>query len=706
MRFDQSLFTYVGIAAVVVIPCAYLDGIHRYVQLPQALALHIVAFGGFVAWMISGRWRSSVLVLPALVLLLAEGLSVYQAQSRILSLVPVSTHWAGFALFCALLNGLTREGFLKIVHVGCGVGGVLSILGLIQFFGWGQTWVPTSGLPSATFGHRNLAAAYLIGMIPMTIWVWWQEQNRWASLGWGFVFGLEGAFLLATRSRGAWVGLFVGLLIIGFVFVVYRQRYGWVLRWARFRGYGIGLALFIIVGVAFVPAQVEKGAGEAMWHGKVNLSDAVTSVVSSGGDKSRLILWQHTIEMILAHPFGGVGAGNWRVMYPVFAGGDLMHPQTVPYRPHNDFLWVWSETGFVGFVGFIGFVGFALYLGWHSIQRSFGGIEWALFCSLIAVVVNTSFGFSRVFPGAWLPFWLAVIGLGISQDERRKERPGLRWGIGLGLLTIIASGTGIAKQIDFDRHFLNARVAFAQQQWPLVTEAAESALQSGAFDEEVFLMRGRAYVEMGDAKKGMQDYRKGLRVHPHSVALWNGLGNSLRQQGLLGEARTSYLQALKFDPASGEAFNNLGTLYAASGLIDSALNVYQKALQFAVDLRPVYANMSIVYRKKGMSPEAIQSAQKALAIDPEHVEALVAGGNAFLAARRFAEAAQTFSKTLRLAPDLVQLHFSLAQAYEGLGDVQGAMVSYRHFLKQWTGGDGPQVRFAKQRLNVNLSPPN
>ena len=701
MTFAQRVIFYVGIAAVVLIPTAHLDGINRFVQLPQALVMHGVAICGLVAWLIWGQWRYSALVFPVLVFLFFEVFSVFQAHSPIFSLLPISIHLAGFALFLVLINGLTRSLYVVVVQVVCVCAGVLSVLGLMQFWGVGETWVPTAGLPSATFGHRNLAAAYLIGLIPLTFWLWWSARDRWNGVGWAVILGLEVSFLLATRSRGAWVSLVVGCVFVCVAgFWLYRRL---SFRLTRIQICGLGVAIILVIGTAWVPAQVQKGAGEAMWHGKVHLSDAVTSVVKTGGDKSRLTLWKHTMSMIAAYPFGGVGAGNWRLMYPVFANGDLMHPQTVPYRPHNDFLWIWSETGIGGAFAFVAVMWVAMFLAWTAPEQA-EGIKWAFMCSLIAVVVNGAFGFSRAFAGAWMPFWLVLVGVCVLHSGEPTKPKGLRWGILLGLLVLVASGQSLIRQIDFDRAFLNVRVAFAQEQWPLVIAAANRALYFGQFDEEALMMRGRAYAEQGYATQALKDYRAGLDVHPHSVALWNGAGNALRMQGQYGDAREAYLKALTFDPASGEAFNNLGTLYAASGLIDSALVVYEKALPLAVDVCPIYANMSIVYRKKGQLALAIESAQKALAIDPEHLEALVACGNAFLAAHRYADAAHTFSKARQLSPSLASLHFSLAQAYEGMGDVDGAVVSYQSFLNVWTGGDVPQVRFVKKRLKELSSP--
>jgi len=75
-----------------------------------------------------------------------------------------------------------------------------------------------------------------------------------------------------------------------------------------------------------------------------------------------------------------------------------------------------------------------------------------------------------------------------------------------------------------------------------------------------------------------------------------------------------------------------------------------------------------------------------------------------LAARRFAEAAQAFSRALEKSPHHVQFHFSLAQAYEGLGDARGAIISYQNFLEQWKGPDVPQVQYAKKRIEALSSP--
>ena len=97
-----------------------------------------------------------------------------------------------------------------------------------------------------------------------------------------------------------------------------------------------------------MPAEIQKGQGEAMWDGKRSIGSAVSSVAERGGDKGRLALWRRTLEMVADRPIMGTGAGNWRLAYPAYSRGDMMDARTVPHRPHNDLLWIWAEMGTVG----------------------------------------------------------------------------------------------------------------------------------------------------------------------------------------------------------------------------------------------------------------------------------------------------------------------------------------------------------------------
>lgn len=67
--------------------------------------------------------------------------------------------------------------------------------------------------------------------------------------------------------------------------------------------------------------------------------------------------------MIAEHPVTGVGAGNWRLVFPKYglAGVDdsVMQGITHIQRPHNDYLWIWSEAGPAALLAFLALFFFA-----------------------------------------------------------------------------------------------------------------------------------------------------------------------------------------------------------------------------------------------------------------------------------------------------------------------------------------------------------
>ena len=72
--------------------------------------------------------------------------------------------------------------------------------------------------------------------------------------------------------------------------------------------------------------------------------------------RQRVAQWKPTVAMVLDKPFG-VGAGNWWIVFPKYAP-DIDYPKAYISEifrfPHNDFLWVWAETGLGGIICFVG----------------------------------------------------------------------------------------------------------------------------------------------------------------------------------------------------------------------------------------------------------------------------------------------------------------------------------------------------------------
>ncbi|MCZ6633409.1 MAG: tetratricopeptide repeat protein, partial [bacterium] len=470
------------------------------------------------------------------------------------------------------------------------------------------------------------------------------------------------------------------------------------------RSHGITLiaACVLGLGISMVPAEMENKVGAAMWEGKQGVMTAVFSVFEPGGDKGRLAMWQRTLEMISDWPIMGIGAGNWKFIYPLYSQGDMINVRVAPHRPHNDFLWIWSELGTVGLVAYLFLLWTVFRTGFRRLKALDGPmLTGALLACLTGILVNSLFSFPREFPGTWLPFYLALAGLGLGASSRQYNM-----GLGLwALVAVLALGLGITfKQIRFDFHALPMRIAFARSAWKETLRQADAALSWGPFDEEAFLMRGQAYAGLGNLRQARRDYEQGLVYHPNSIGLWNGMGQVRQQLGDRTGAAQAFYRALDLDPKLGEIYNNIGTLHAQSGALDSAAVAYQRAIEFEASLVDAYANLSIVYRKQDDLVRALDTARLGLKLGPDNLEMLNASGNALMNARRFGAAAKMFIRALQVDSTRVEIYYNLGRTYELRGDSARAIRAYQTFLDRWSGGEVLFIDAARQRLRVLAHP--
>ena len=73
--------------------------------------------------------------------------------------------------------------------------------------------------------------------------------------------------------------------------------------------------------------------------------------------KTRILIWENSNKMIQENFVLGVGAGNWKINFPIYGLQDfsenVQNGTTIYQRPHNDFLWVFAELGIAGFLVYV-----------------------------------------------------------------------------------------------------------------------------------------------------------------------------------------------------------------------------------------------------------------------------------------------------------------------------------------------------------------
>lgn len=153
-------------------------------------------------------------------------------------------------------------------------------------------------------------------------------------------------------------------------------------------------------------------------------------------------------------------------------------------------------------------------------------------------------------------------------------------------------------------------------------------------------------------------------------------GKLLHAYGSANEAVECYRQSTIHQPADWRWWHFLGCAYEQAGHLKEAEAAFRQAGKQG-DYHATRVRLANVLIQLNRRAEARQIFNGLLVADPKLIAAHVGIGTVALEEREFAEAIEHLSQALELAPAANRLHYSLAMAYRGAGDLPRA----RHHLQ-------------------------
>ena len=183
------------------------------------------------------------------------------------------------------------------------------------------------------FSNPNDLAAYCILMLGLALGLLSMERRGPVKLGTIAGLGMLPFLILLTRSRGAFLGFAVFLLI---VIMGHRKRLQALLVTA--------VLATIVFSVA--PADVlDRVQGLETVEGTGDLKDAD----QEGSAYQRFEIWKVARTIIKDYPITGVGLGAYPAMHARYARRSQFDPTALGRRDtHSTYLNLTAETGFVG----------------------------------------------------------------------------------------------------------------------------------------------------------------------------------------------------------------------------------------------------------------------------------------------------------------------------------------------------------------------
>lgn len=162
-------------------------------------------------------------------------------------------------------------------------------------------------------------------------------------------------------------------------------------------------------------------------------------------------------------------------------------------------------------------------------------------------------------------------------------------------------------------------------------------------------MLGASLHALGRRDEALAAFLQVLALDPGVSQAYLAAATVLSESGRYEEALACCYQAVERDPGNPGGHTNLGIVCEALGRREEALISYGKALAADAAWGDALRNRAALLLSLDRGDEALVDAKHLVALQPQRAEAHCWLGEAYLAARDYAEAAEAFSSARRLS---------------------------------------------------------
>ncbi len=262
----------------------------------------------------------------------------------------------GWVIFWVAIHHLRDRKQVLLLITLISLSGLMTFLAACYQHVENPLWLPMgrtqywySGRATGTFGAPTHFGAFM-GLLS-TFLLFAAAANRFslaARILCGFAGLLFGAGLIASGSRGSWIGM-IGALLCFPYFLTGNWRYrlgGWA---------AMGIATAVLAGVLYFTVDL--------------VQSRVGRLIESRGEPTRKWMWLAGWEIFKDYPIFGSGTASYPLLFDRYR---VPAAQIAPLYTHNDYLNTLSDLGILGFLLFY-IPGFRiLWKGWLKWTELFG----------------------------------------------------------------------------------------------------------------------------------------------------------------------------------------------------------------------------------------------------------------------------------------------------------------------------------------------
>ncbi len=529
-------------------------------------------------------FRQTALDIPLVTFLFVGLVSTYFSIDPILSLFGMYKIYAfgwvpvlAFATLFWLTAQLSSESLRLRIENAVGLAGIfVSIYALLQFAGYeiflrmpktegGRVW--------SSLGNPIYLGAVCMMAVVVGASAWFQAKNQTSVFRRGVLLSIPCVGLLLSLSRGAWVGVMVGL---GLIFYVYRTETRRVVR-----------TTVILLGIGILTASTVPSVRERF---------SVLMSTQESSNASRIAGWKAGLQVARTHLWWGSGPDTFAQAFRPHRSLEYVRAtgsSVTQGDAHNDFIQLAATQGLIGLLAWLGVLGlwFRELWRWRSIYPERVGFA----AAVIALGVQNQFNFSAVTTSAWAAVFTGVL-CGMDRPLREIKIPSffhpIRWVLPIFITALFWT---IYQPVYADQQFHQAKKWLAQGHELKALNYFQSAVRSQSripvYQSELAnAFRRVAQLSAPGSQReryfdlAWAEAESSVLKHVYLPDAWNNRGVvamwlvQLAGRNLWQIARDSFERAVQLDPVFVDAWANLARWEHLKGNLENEKELWKKVL--------------------------------------------------------------------------------------------------------------------------------
>ncbi len=346
---------------------------------------------------------------------------------------------------------------------------------------------------------------------------------------------------------------------------------------ARVASFALAVIALAAVLAPFAPFAIQHERAHAEPTATATSAALVTS--PAGGLGVRASIHASSARLLAAHPFAGVGPGQFPAQFPPFrdpaeiersSHGRLQAAETEVEHAHDDWIQPALELGLVAGLAWFAFLAFVALAAWRALRSGDAHLA-ALGAGAIALLVHAFARAPITSNAASATLFAAAAGALLVRREAGRPSVARRFAVLAPMIVLVLLAP---RAWSFVRHgFALHALVDASDDDPELRERVVEHAASIAPDSVLALSLRARLAEAHDesAERIAAHWANVLDVRPHRVEALVQFATASARAGDLRAAREALANALELDPGNPPALQNLATIELQAGELESGL---------------------------------------------------------------------------------------------------------------------------------------